>query len=85
MIGQTAKKISEELHSRFIEEVLGTIPATACIRTFDDRVAFRGTLQRHKEDFALLLQHMADLCKALFADVYSDLQSHRTNQQSFLK
>ena len=35
---------------------------------FADRVAFIETLQQYKEDFSLLLQHMADYYKALLAD-----------------
>ena len=85
VIGKTAKKVSKELLSRFTEEVLEMISAIAWVRTFDYLVAFTETLRRHKEDFASLLQRMADLCKALFADVGGDLQSHRTNQWLFLK
>ena len=48
----------------FTEEVFKRIPAAM----FADHVAFTKTLQRHKEDFSLLLQHMADCYKALFAD-----------------
>ena len=48
----------------FTEEVLKRIPAA----TFADRVAFTDTLQRHKEDFSSLLQHIAICYKALFAD-----------------
>ena len=35
---------------------------------FADRVAFMETLQRHNEDFSLLLQHMAYYYQALFTD-----------------
>ena len=85
VLGKIVKKISEEQPSEFAEVVLELISAAACIRTFDDRVALTETLQRHKENFALLLQHMADSCKALFADVAGDFQGHRTNQRSFLE
>ena len=46
----------------FTEEVLNYFAM------FADCVAFTETLQRHKEDFSSLLQHMADCYKALFAD-----------------
>ena len=85
VIGKIAKKVSGESPSGFAEEVLKTIFAAACVRTFDDCVVFTRTLRRHKEHFASLLQHMADSCKALFADVGGDLLGHRTNQQSSLE
>ena len=85
VIGQIVKKISEELPSGFAKEVLDTISPAACLRTFEDHIALTETLWRHKEDFASLLQHMVDSCKALFADVGGDFQSHHTNQLLFLK
>ena len=35
---------------------------------FADRMPFMETLQRHKEDFSSLLQHMTDYYQALFTD-----------------
>ena len=54
----------ERYVSHFTKEVLKRISAATCA----DHVAFTETLQRHKEDFSLLLQHMADCYKALFAN-----------------
>ena len=55
----------------FIEEVLKRISAATYVATFADRVAFTETLQRHKEDFSSLLQHMANCYKALFTNKVS--------------
>ena len=54
----------EKYLPHFTEEVLKRISAAM----FADRMAFTETLQRHKEDFSSLLQHMADCYKALFAE-----------------
>ena len=58
----------EKYLPHFTEEVLKRILAATYVATFADRVAFTETLQRHKEDFSSLLQHMADCYKALFAN-----------------
>ena len=50
------------------EEVLKRISAATYVATFADRMAFTETLQQHKEDISLLLQHMANCYKALFTD-----------------
>ena len=49
---------------QFTEVVLKRISAAV----FADCVAFMEMLQRHKEEFSSLLQHMADCYKALLAD-----------------
>ena len=58
----------ERYLSHFTEEVLKRILAATNVATLADRVAFMEKLQRHKEDFSSLLQHMADCYKALFAN-----------------
>ena len=58
----------EKYLPHFTEEVIKRISAATYVATFADRVAFTEMLQRHKEDFSLLLQHMADCYKALFTD-----------------
>ena len=64
VVGHIAAEISGELPSEFPEEVLRTISAAAYVTTFDDRVVFMETLQRRKEDFTSLLQHMAGLLRS---------------------
>ena len=44
----------------FTEEVFKRISAAKYVTTFANRVVFTEALQRHKEDFSSLLQHMAD-------------------------
>ena len=61
----------EKYLPHFTEEVLMRISAATYVTMFADHVAFTETLQRRKKDFSLLLQHMADCCKALFADKLS--------------
>ena len=68
-IGKIAEKVSGELPSGFVEEVLETISSAAYVRTVDGRMPFTETLWGYEEDFASLFQHMEDSYKALFADV----------------
>ena len=56
--------ISGEVLATFTEEVLRRISAA----TLADCLAFTETLQRHKEDFSSLQQHMADCYKALLTN-----------------
>ena len=70
----------EKYLPHFTEEVLKRISAATYVATFADRMAFMETLQRHKEDFSLLLQHMADCYKALFADKSSVAITHPVNE-----
>ena len=65
-IQDLAEAVSGEVPAIFIEEVLKKISAATYVAMFADRVAFTEMLQRHKEDFSLLLQYMADCYKALF-------------------
>ena len=58
----------EKYLPHFTEEVLKRISAATYVAMSADRVAFTETLQRHKEDFSSLLQHMANCYRALFAD-----------------
>ena len=55
----------EKYLPHFTEEVLNRISAATYVATFADRVAFTEMLQQHKEDFSLLLPHMADCYKAV--------------------
>ena len=63
-----AEAVSGEVPATFTEEVLKRILAATYVAPFADHVAFTETLQRHKEDFSSLLQHMADCYKALFTN-----------------
>ena len=68
----------------FTEEVLNYFAM------FADCVAFTETLQRHKEDFSSLLQHMAVCYKALFTNKSSCVSTsgaiiHLLNQQTNLR
>ena len=63
-IWDIAEVISGEVPATFTEEVLRRISAA----TFAHHVAFTETLQQHKKNFSLLLQHMIDCYKALLAD-----------------
>ena len=69
MVQEFASSFSEELSPGFSKEVLEEISSAAHVTTFTDRVAFVNTLQRHREEFESLLQHMSESYKALFADV----------------
>lgn len=69
MVQEIASSFSEELSPGFSKEVLEEISSAAHVTTFADRVAFVNTLQRHREEFDSLLQHMSESYKALFADV----------------
>ena len=75
----------EKYLSNFTEEVLKRILAATYVAMFADHVAFTETLQRHKEDFSLLLQHMADCCKALFADKSSCTSASVHTRRSSLR
>ena len=78
-MGMTSKWLTKRVIRDIAEAVSGKVPATfywsgikedfcfKYVATFADHVAFTETLQRHKEDFSSLLQHMADCYKALFA------------------
>ena len=68
-IRDIVETVSGELPATFADDVLKRISAATYVTTFADRVAFTETLQRHREDFSSLLQHMADSYRALFADV----------------
>ena len=68
MIRDVAKAVSGEVPATYTEEILKGISVAMYVATFADCMAFTKTLQRHKEDFSLLLQHMADCYKMLFAD-----------------
>ena len=61
----------EKYLPHFTEEVLKRILAATYVATFVDRVTFTETMQRHKDDFSSLLQHMANCYKALFTDKLS--------------
>ena len=69
MVQEIASSFSEELSPGFSKEVLEEISSAAHVTMFADRVAFVNTLQRHREEFDSLLQHMSESYKALFADV----------------
>ena len=58
-----------QLSPGFPKEVLEEISTAAHVTTFEDRVTFVKTLQRHRGEFDLLLQHMSESGKALLADV----------------
>ena len=59
-IWDIAEAVSGEVPATFTEVVFKRISAAKYVTTFADRVVFTEALQRHKEDFSSLLQHMAD-------------------------
>ena len=61
MVQEIASSFSEELSPGFSEEVLEEISSAAHVTTFTDCVAFINTLQRRREEFDSLLQHMSEL------------------------
>ena len=67
-IQDIAEAVSGEVPATFTEEVLKRISPTTYVAAFADHMAFTETLQRHKDDFSSLLQHMADCNKALLID-----------------
>ena len=69
MIQGIASLISEELPPEVPKEVLKGISTAAHTTTFADCIAIIKTLQCHRGEFDLLLQHMSESYKALFADV----------------
>ena len=92
-IRDIAEAVSGEVPATFTEEVFKRIPAAKYGTTFANRVVFTEALQRHKEDFSSLLQHMAKCYKALFADESScastivtiiHLFTQRTNLRVFM-
>ena len=60
-IRDIVETVSGELPATFADDVLKRISAATYVTTFADRVAFMETLQRHREDFSSLLQHMAQI------------------------
>ena len=69
MVQEITSSFSEELSPGFSKEVLEESSSAAHVTTFADCVAFVNTLQRDREEFDSLLQHMSESYKALFADV----------------